>query len=180
VPPCSAELCFGGSYPGLHLAVSSPGYSRCLCMFVYSCACVCMCPTYVLVYCVRVYMYLYVCICFPTPSVCVYYMCVCVCVCFLRLLECDSEARHDRVTSRVTVLVECDPRRDTKSHGPRTVTPNAMPRITLQHCLLYSCPLPSHSLPMSLPVTYTSLPRCICPVSSPSATCSFCLPHFAA
>jgi hypothetical protein len=69
-----------------------------------------MCLTYVLVYCVRVFMYLYVCICFPTPSVCVCYMCVCVY--FLCLLECDS-------------------RRDTKSHGPRTVTPNVVPRITL-------------------------------------------------
>jgi hypothetical protein len=34
-------------------------------------------------------------------------------------------------TSRVTVLVERDPRRDTKSHGPRIVTPNVVLRIIL-------------------------------------------------
>jgi hypothetical protein len=45
---------------------------------------------------------------------------------------------------------------------------------------LLSCPLPSHSQPMSLQVTCTSLPRCICSVFSPPAPYFFCPAHFAA
>ena len=84
---------------------------------------------------------------------CVLSVCMCVCVCFLRLLECDS--RHDKT---VTVCAECYPRHDTGSHGPRTVTPNAEPRTTLQHFLLSSCPPPPHFLLMPLHVTYASPP----------------------
>ena len=83
----------------------------------------------------------------------VFFLCVCVYVFYVRLSVTLS------TTIRVTVCAKCDPRRGAESHGPRTVTPTAGPRTTLQHCLLSSCPLPSHSLPMSLHVTYTSTAR---------------------
>jgi hypothetical protein len=121
-------------------STSSPGYSRCVCVFVCACLCFRMCvyapllssfflmvllPLYfaqqsynMLVYRVRVFMYLYVCICFPTPSVCVCYMCLFLSVCVCLYASSTSSL---------------------------------------------SCPLPSHFPPMSLQVTYTFHPRCICP-----------------
>ena len=109
------------------------------------------------------------------------YMCVsCVCVCVCVYTSSVRSSVTLSTTIRVTVCAKCDPRRGAESHGPRTVTPTAGPRTTLQHCLLSSCPPPPHFLFMSLHVTYTSPPTCICPVSSPPAPFSFCPPHFAA
>ena len=107
---------------------------------------------------------------------CVFPVCVCVCV----YVSSVRSSVTLSTTIRVTVCAKCDPRRGAESHGPRTVTPTAGPRTTLQHCLLSSCPPPPHFLFMSLHVTYTSPPTCICPVSSPPAPFSFCPPHFAA
>ena len=120
----------------------------------------------------------------PSSPACMF-MCTCLHVCFLCVCVCVyvSSVRSSvtlSTTIRVTVCAKCDPRRSTESHGPRTVTPTAGPRTTLQHCLLSSCPPPPHFLFMSLHVTYTSPPTCICPVSSPPAPFSFCPPHFAA
>ena len=107
---------------------------------------------------------------------CVFPVCVCVCVYVFSVRLSVTLS----TTIRVTVCAKCDPRRGAESHGPRTVTPTAGPRTTLQHCLLSSCPPPPHFLFMSLHVTYTSPPTCICPVSSLPAPFSFCPPHFAA
>ena len=116
----------------------------------------------------------------PSSPACMFPVCVCVCVYVFSVRLSVTLS----TTIRVTVCAKCDPRRNTEGHCPRTVTPTAGPRTTLQHCLLSSCPEqcppPPHFLLMSLHVTYTSPPTCICPVSSPPAPFSFCPPHFAA
>ena len=115
-----------------------------------------------------------VCLC---ARVCMRAFCVsvCVCVCFLSLLECYP--RHDKtVTVCRRVLPSAHHRRSRSSD--RDLQRRA--QSPLPPFLLSSCPPPPYFLLMSLHVTYTSPPTCICPVSSPPAPFSFCPPHFAA
>ena len=117
--------------------------------------------------CVYVYVRVFACVLFCVS--------VCVCVCFLSLLECDP--RHDKtVTVCRRVLPYAHHRRSRSSD--RDLQRRA--QSPLPPFLLSSCPPPPYFLLMSLHVTYTSPPTCICPVSSPPAPFSFCPPHFAA